>query len=52
MRSQGVTDEALRDAYQRVLDARRVSDREPCGAEALLAAEARGAIAAADALTT
>ena len=37
MGSQGVTDEALRDAYQRVLDARRVSGREPCVApEAML----------------
>src|SRR5215472_8995944 len=30
MGNQGVTDEALREAYQRVLDARRASGREPC----------------------
>ncbi len=38
MGNQGVTDEALREAYQRALDARRVSGREPCVApEAMLA---------------
>lgn len=37
MGNQGVTDEALREAYQRALDARRVSGREPCVApEAML----------------
>src|SRR5215468_110485 len=30
MGNQSVTDEALREAYQRALDARRVSGREPC----------------------
>src|SRR5215469_8186938 len=30
MGNQSVTDEALREAYQRVLDARRASGREPC----------------------
>ena len=37
MGNQSVTDEALREAYQRALDARRVSGREPCVApEAML----------------
>jgi hypothetical protein len=37
MGDQGVSDEALREAYQRALDARRVSGREPCVApEAML----------------
>jgi hypothetical protein len=37
MRNQGVTDEAVREAYQRALDARRVSGRELCLApEAML----------------
>ncbi len=30
MANQGVSDEALREAYQRALDARRVTGREPC----------------------
>lgn len=30
MENQGLTDEALREAYQRALDARRVTGREPC----------------------
>jgi hypothetical protein len=38
MGDQGVTDEALREAYQRALDARRASGRETCVApEAMLA---------------
>ena len=37
MGNQGVTEEALREAYQRALDARRASGREPCVApEAML----------------
>src|SRR5262250_222226 len=37
MGNQGVTDEALREAYQRALDARRVTGREACVApEAML----------------
>jgi hypothetical protein len=38
MENQGVTDEALREAYQRALDARGVTGREPCPSpEAMLA---------------
>src|SRR5262249_24674802 len=37
MGNQGVSDDALREAYQRALDARRVSGREPCASpEAML----------------